>query len=79
MTMARECEKDTNVHATKGPKGDTAFLRGNYKIMGVGGIFRTPKARFSARLIQAGAKKAGFVVRITEEGPWWRVAIVGKK
>lgn len=73
-----EWEDDTNVHATKGPKGDTQFLRQNYTLMGVGGIFRTPKARFSHKQIHAGATKAGFIVDIQEEGPWLRVKITGK-
>jgi hypothetical protein len=66
------------LHPTKGPKGDTAFLTENYKYLGIGGIFRTPKARFSPKQIHAGAKKAGAIVEIKEEGPWLRVKMTGK-
>lgn len=73
-----EWDADDQVHPTKGPKGDTAFLKDNYKMMSIGGIFRTPKARFSHKQIHAGATKAGFIVDIQEEGPWLRVKITGK-
>ena len=60
----------------KGPKGDTAFLKDNYRLLGPGGVFRTPKARFSPAQIHAGARKAGFIVQITEEGPWNKVTVL---
>ena len=62
----------------KGPKGDTAFLKDNYKFMTTGSIFRTPRARFSHKQIHDGARKAGFVVDITEEGPWLKVKAIRK-
>ena len=67
-----------DVHPTKGPRGDTAFLKENYKYMTIGSIFRTPSARFSQAQIHAGAKKAGFIVEITTEGPWAKVKAIGK-
>ena len=76
--MTREWDADDRVHATKGPKGDTAFLKDNYKTMSVGNSFRTVKARFSPRQIHASAEKAGFVVRIDDLDPWLRVTIVRK-
>lgn len=77
MPRSREWDDD-NTHPTKGPKGDTAFLQSNYKLMGVGGVFRTPKARFTRDQVHAGAKDAGWVVDIREEGPWLRVQVIGK-
>ena len=76
--MTREWDEDDQVHPTKGVKGNIVFLKDNYKTMGIGGIFRTPKARFSHAQIHAGAKKAGFTVRIDEEGPWYKVTVIGK-
>ena len=64
--------------AMKGPKGDTDFLRSNYKYMAVGSIFRTPRAKFSHAQVHAGAKRAGAIVEIVEEGPWLRVKMIGK-
>ena len=69
---------DDETHPTKGQKGDTAFLRDNYKFCTVGSIFRTPKARFTHDQIHAGAAKAGWVVRIDEDGPWLKVVVTGK-
>jgi hypothetical protein len=69
---------DERVDPLKGPKGDTAFLKSNYKLMAVGGVFRTPKARFTHAQVHAGAKDAGWVVGIREEGPWLRVQVIGK-
>jgi hypothetical protein len=66
---------DGETDPIKGAKGDTAFLRDNYKTMSIGSIFRTPKARFTPKQIQAGAKKAGFVVRVDQEGPWLKVTV----
>jgi hypothetical protein len=71
-----KCDQDfefDGVEPLKGPKGDTAFLRSNYKFMAPGGSFRTVKARFSPAQIQAGAKQACWVVDIREEGPWLKV------
>lgn len=76
--MTREWDADDQIHATKGPKGDTAFLKDNYKTMSIGSIFRTPKARFTPKQIHAGAAKAGFLVRIDQEGPWNKVTVTGK-
>lgn len=76
MFMQRRFEDETDPH--KGPKGDTAFLKDNYRMMSVGSSFRTVKARFSLKQIQAGAKRAGFVVRIDDESPWLKVTIIGK-
>ncbi len=69
---------DDNVHPTKGPKGDTAFLKENYRLLGPGGVFRTPKARFTPRQIRLGAEKAGFTVKIEDQFPWLRVTITGR-
>jgi hypothetical protein len=69
---------DDNLDPLKGPKGDTAFLKDNYRLMGPGGVFRTVKARFSPKKIHAEALKAGWTVDIQEEGLWLRVQIVGK-
>jgi hypothetical protein len=44
----------------------------------IGGVFRTPSARFSPAQIHAGAKRAGFIVEITNEGPWAKVKVIGK-
>ena len=76
--MTREWDADDQIHATKGPKGDTAFLKENYKMMSIGGSFRTVKARFPPRLIRDGAKRAGFVVEIKDEDPWLKVTVIGK-
>lgn len=76
MFMQRRFEDETDPH--KGPKGDTAFLKDNYRMMSVGSSFRTVKARFSLKQIQAGAKKAGFVVEIKNETPWWCIRVIGK-
>lgn len=69
---------DDQVDPIKGPKGDTQFLKSNYKLMGVGGVFRTVKARFSSRKIRAEAAKAGFLVQIDDESPWFKVTVIGK-
>ena len=85
--MAPTIQMGTNRHwsfegttdALRGPKGDTAFLKDNYRLMGaIGGIFRTPKARFSRKQIHAGATKAGFIVRVDEDGLWNKVTVIGK-
>jgi len=73
--MRREWDADDQTHATKGPKGDTAFLKSNYQTMSVGSFFRTVKAQFSPAQIKAGAKQAGFEVRIDDESPWLRVTV----
>jgi len=79
MRVGASRDRDNDdVHPLKGPKGDTTFLQSNYKTMSVGSSFRTVKARFSPRQIHAGAEKAGFVVRLTEEGPWLKVTITKK-
>ena len=67
-----------NVDPLKGPKGDTAFLRSNYKFSTIGSIFRTPKKRFTPRHIHDGAKKAGFIVRVDDEAPWWKVTVTAR-
>jgi hypothetical protein len=69
-------EGETDPH--KGPKGDTAFLKDNYKTMAIGGSFRTVKARFSVRQIHAGARKAGFVVQIDDESPWLKITVISR-
>jgi len=46
--------------------------------MAPGCVFRTVKAKFPSSLIEAEALKAGVAVRITNEDPWLKVAIVGK-
>ena len=69
---------EDEVDPIKGAKGDTQFLKDNYRFMETGSVFRTPKARFTEKQIRAGATKAGFVVRIDAEGPWWKVTAVGK-
>jgi hypothetical protein len=77
--MSRKCVlKEDDVDPLNGPKGDTAFLQSNYKLMAVGGVFHTPKARFTQTQIRTGANKAGFAVKIKEEGPWLRVQVTGK-
>jgi hypothetical protein len=73
-----KCDQDfefDGVEPLKGPKGDTAFLRSNYKFMAPGGSFRTVKARFSPEKIHAEASKAGWAVDIREEGKWLRVQV----
>ena len=67
--------EDDNIDPLKGPKGDTAFLRSNYKFMAPGGSFRTVKAWFSPAQIQAEASKAGWAVDVREEGLWLRVTV----
>lgn len=67
-----------DVDPLEGPKGDTAFLRTNYKMMGIGSSFKTVKSRFSADLIKKEALKVGFVVDVKDETPWWKVTVVGK-
>ena len=69
---------DDGIHPAKGSKGDTAFLRDNYKFSTVGSVFRTPKARFPPATIHAEAAKAGWIVQITDEDPWLRVKVLGK-
>jgi|ERR1019366_2775758 hypothetical protein len=78
MKQTRHWHFEDETDPLKGPKGNTAFLKDNYKLMGIGGIFRTPKARFSHTQIHAGATEAGFTVRIDEEGPWLKVTVIGK-
>ena len=70
--------EDDAIDPLRGPKGDTAFLRSNYKFMAVGGVFRTPKAKFPPAAIHAEAAKAGWCVEVTEDGPWLKVKVVGK-
>lgn len=77
MTRRSAAWDDDNIHPIKGPKGDTAFLRGNYKISTIGSVFRTPKAKFSPTTIHAEAEKAGWDVRVDEDGPWLKVVITG--
>jgi hypothetical protein len=69
---------DDRVEPIRGPKRPAEFFKSNFKLMGVGGVFRTPKAKFSPKTIHAEAKKAGVRVRVDEEGLWHRVTIVGK-
>jgi hypothetical protein len=78
LVQNRHWHFDNETDPLKGPKESTAFLKGNYKLMGIGGIFRTPKARFTPKQIHAGAIEAGFTVRIDEEGPWLKVTVIGK-
>ena len=68
---------DDRIDPMKGPKGDTAFLRDNYKFLGIGGVFRTVKARFSPAMIHAGAKRAGFIVELKDET--FVLAVAGKR
>jgi hypothetical protein len=70
--------EDDNVDPLRGSKGDTAFLRSNYKFMAVGGVFRTVKAKFLPATIHAEAEKAGWRVKVTNEDPWLKVTVVGK-
>ena len=70
--------KFDEIDPLKGPKGDTAFLKDNYKTMSINSSFRTPKARFTPRQIHAGATKARFIVRIDDETPWLKVTVTGK-
>ena len=70
--------RDDGFDPVKGSKGDTVFLRSNYKFMTVGGVFRTPKARFSPENIHAEAEKAGWIVDIEDEAPWLKVTVIGK-
>ena len=74
---AMKCDHDFEkaVDPLKGLKGDTAFLKSNYQTMSVGSFFRTVKAQFSPAQIKAGAKQAGFEVRIDDESPWLRVTV----
>jgi hypothetical protein len=78
--MACKCvlKENDNIDPLKGPKGDTAFLRLNYKFMAPGGVFRTPKAKFPPATIHAEAEKAGWRVKVTDEDPWLKVTVVGK-
>ena len=78
--MPRKCvlKENDNVDPLRGPKGDTAFLRSNYKFMAPGGVFRTVKAKFPPATIHAEALKAGWRVEVTDEDPWLRVRVVGK-
>ena len=78
IVPSRHWDFEGEVDPVKGPKGDTAFLKDNYRFMQIGSIFRTPKARFSEKQIRDGAKKAGFAVEVTIDGPWWKVKAVGK-
>jgi len=77
MSRNRDWDDDNN-HPTNGFKGDTTFLRSNYKLMEVGGVFRTVKAQFSPEKIHAEAEKAGWVGEITDESPWLKVKVMGK-
>jgi hypothetical protein len=76
MTPRDASWDDDRIDPLKGSKGDTAFLRENYKLMAVGGVFRTPKARFSPEKIHAEAEKAGFLVHIKDESPWLKVTAI---
>jgi hypothetical protein len=69
---------DDRVDPIRGSNRPTEFFKSNFKLMGVGGIFRTPKAKFSPKTIHAEAKKAGFRVQTIEEGPWLKVTVTGK-
>jgi hypothetical protein len=66
------------VDPIRGSNRPTEFFKSNFKMMGVGSIFRTPKAKFSPKTIHTEAKKAGFVVRVDQEGPWLKVTVTGK-
>lgn len=69
---------DDRVDPIKGGNRPTDFFKSNFKLLGVGGIFRTPKAKFSPETIHAEAKKASVLVQILEEGPWLKVTVTGK-
>lgn len=69
---------DDRLDPLRGTKGNTYFLKSNYKLMAVGSSFRTVKARFSPKLIHAEAAKAGVQVRIDDETPWLKVTVVRK-
>jgi len=76
MTLKEDRDfEDNGTDPLKGPKGDAAFLKSNYQTMSVGSFFRTVKAQFSPAQIKAGAKQAGFVVRIDDESPWLKVTV----
>jgi hypothetical protein len=77
--MSRDQDfQGASVDPLKGPKGDTDFLRLNYKLMAPGGVFRTVKAKFSPEKIHAEAEKAGWRVEVTEDGSWLKVTAMGK-
>ena len=78
MARSLDWSDDDEVEPLKGSKMDTVFLRENYNLMGPGGIFRTPRARFSPAKIHAEAKKAGVTVRVDIEGPWHKVTVIGR-
>ena len=69
---------DDRIEPIKGPNRPTDFFKSNFKLLGVGGIFRTPKAKFSPKTIQAQAAKAGVLVQITDESPWLKVTVIKK-
>jgi hypothetical protein len=69
---------DDRVDPIKGSNRPTDFFKSNFKILGPGGVFRTPKAKFSPKTIQAQATRAGVLVRVTEEGLWLKVTVTGK-
>ena len=62
----------------KGSNRPTAFLKSNFKLMGPGGVFRTVKSQFPQQLIRAEAARAGWAIRVEDEGKWLKVTVVGK-
>jgi hypothetical protein len=78
MTRSKNWDEDDKVDPIKGGNRPTDFLRANFKILGTGGTFRTVKAKFPAKTIQAAAEKAGWKVRIEDQNPWLKVTITGR-
>jgi len=70
---------DDGIHPTKGPNRPEAFLRSNFKLSAPGASFKTVKAKFSPKMIQAEAEKAGWIIRIDDQDPWLKVTIISKK
>ena len=70
---------DDGIHPTKGPNRPEAFLRSNFKLSAPGTSFKTVKAKFPPKTIEAEAEKAGVSVQIEDEDPWLKVTIVSKK
>jgi hypothetical protein len=70
---------DDGIDPLKGGNPPGEFLKSNFKLLGPGGVFRTVKAKFPPKVIEAAAKKAGVSIQIQDLDPWLKVTIVGKK
>jgi len=77
MTRSTNWDEDDQIDPIKGGNRPADFLKANFKILGPGGVFRTVKAKFSPKTIQAAAEKAGRIIRIDDQDPWLKVTIVG--